>query len=76
MTTTAAEQGADKARLGFDAWWMLAVLFVFYFVAWVDRYSLTMMVEPIKADLNLSDFKMSLILGPAFAVFYVVFGLP
>ena len=79
MTTTAAEpgtQGAEKTRLGFDAWWMLAVLFVFYFVAWVDRYSLTMMVEPIKADLNLSDFKMSLILGPAFAVFYGVFGLP
>ena len=78
-----AATGADpqaaagpKERIGFSAWWMLAVLFLFYFIAWVDRYSLTMMVEPIKADLGLSDFRMSLILGPAFAVFYGVFGLP
>jgi len=55
---------------------MLGVLFLFYFIAWVDRYSLTMMVEPIKADLGLSDFQMSLVLGPAFAVFYAIFGLP
>ena len=55
---------------------MLAVLFLFYFIAWVDRYSLTMMVEPIKADLGLSDFRMSLVLGPAFAVFYAVCGVP
>lgn len=64
------------ARVGFGAWWMLAVLFLFYFIAWIDRYSLTMMVEPIKADLGLSDFKMSLILGPAFAVFYGICGVP
>src|SRR5690606_38804865 len=32
--------------------------------------------EPIKAHLGSSDFKMSLILGPAFAILYVICGVP
>jgi MFS family permease len=35
-----------------------------------------MLVDPIKADLKLSDFQMSLALGPAFAVVYAIAGLP
>ncbi|MDB5471537.1 MAG: permease of the major facilitator superfamily [Caulobacter sp.] len=79
MTDVPADTAATPAapaKAAFSAWWMLGVLFVFYFIAWVDRYSMTMMVEPIKAHLALSDFRMSIILGPAFAVFYAVFGLP
>lgn len=55
---------------------MLAVLFFFYFIAYIDRYSLTVMVEPIKGDLQLTDFQMSIILGPAFSLFYAAFGVP
>jgi len=35
-----------------------------------------MMVAPIKEALHLSDFQMSLVLGPAFAISYAVFGMP
>jgi MFS family permease len=35
-----------------------------------------MMVAPIKESLHLSDFQMSLVLGPAFAISYAVFGMP
>ncbi len=55
---------------------MLAVLFLFYFIAFIDRYALTVMVEPIKADLKLTDFQMSLILGPAFSFTMAAFGVP
>ncbi|MDB5453277.1 MAG: permease of the major facilitator superfamily [Caulobacteraceae bacterium] len=59
-----------------SAWWMLAVLMTLYVLSMLDRYIITMLVAPIKADLKLSDFEMSLILGPAFAVFFSLGGLP
>ncbi len=58
------------------SWWMVAVLFSLYVFSWLDRLILSMLVGPIKADLVLSDFQISLLLGPAFAVFYALFGLP
>lgn len=52
---------------------LLTVAYVFNFV---DRYILSLLVEPIKADLGLSDTQMALLIGPAFAVLYGVAGLP
>ncbi|MGE0741171.1 MAG: MFS transporter [Hyphomonadaceae bacterium] len=74
---TATENTADRSTpAGFAAWWMVAVLFVLNILSMLDRLILTMLVGPIKADLLISDFQMSLILGPAFAVFYALFGVP
>jgi MFS family permease len=67
---------AAKEKTPLGAWWMLAVLLLFYILSFMDRYILTMLVDPIKADLGLSDLEMSLILGPAFAVCYGIFGVP
>lgn len=50
------------------AWWSLAVLSYFYVLSFMDRYVLTMLVEPIQQDLRLNDFEMGLILGPAFGL--------
>src|SRR3569832_2534300 len=58
------------------AWWMVAVLFLIYVLAWLDRLVISMLVEPIKHSMNLSDFQMSVVLGPAFASCYAIFGLP
>jgi MFS family permease len=58
------------------AWWMLAVLLFFNILSFTDRYVMTMLVEPMKADLHASDVKMSLVLGPAFAILYGVSALP
>jgi len=55
---------------------MVAVLFGLYVFSWLDRLIISMLVEPIKGDLALSDFQMSLLLGPAFALSYAFFGLP
>jgi MFS family permease len=69
------------ARVGlrgapFSAWWALGVLFLLYVFSMIDRYVITMMVPSIKSSLSLSDTQMGLILGPAFALFYAVFGMP
>ncbi len=69
-------EGEAQQPIGFSAWWMLFVLFLLYVLSLFDRFILTMLVEPIKADLLLSDVQMSIILGPAFAIFYAICGLP
>lgn len=67
---------AIAPRADFAAWWMLAVLFGLYVFSFVDRYITTMLVPHIQASLDVSEFQMGLILGPAFAIFYSVFGIP
>lgn len=58
------------------AWAMVALLTLAYIFSFVDRYILGLLVEPIKADLHLSDAQMGLLLGLAFGLFYATIGLP
>lgn len=58
------------------AWYMVIVLTIAYIFSFVDRYILGLLIEPIKADLGLSDTQIGLLLGPAFAIFYATMGLP
>ena len=57
-------------------WYVVAVLLVAYTLSFVDRTILTLLVEPIKRDLGLSDTQVSLLHGLAFAVFYTALGIP
>ncbi len=54
----------------------LGVLVVVYTFNFIDRQILSILIEPIKADLNVSDFGMGLLSGTAFAVFYATLGMP
>ncbi len=58
------------------AWYVVALLIVGYVVAFIDRGILALLIEPIKADLALTDTQMSWLMGPAFGVFYVTLGVP
>ena len=58
------------------AWYTVVLLTLAYILSFVDRYILGLLIGPIKADLGLSDTQIGLLLGPAFAVFYVLMGLP
>ena len=58
------------------AWYMVGLLTVAYVVSFVDRNILGLLIDPIKADLGLSDLQIGLVLGPAFAIFYATMGLP
>jgi len=57
-------------------WFVVTVLLICYIFSFMDRQILTLMVEPIKADLGINDTKMSLLMGFSFALFYALFGLP
>ncbi|MFK8051418.1 MAG: MFS transporter [Woeseiaceae bacterium] len=58
------------------AWYMVVVLTIAYILSYVDRAILGLLIEPIKADMDLSDTQIAILLGPAFAVFYATMGLP
>jgi len=59
-----------------QAWYALFVLMVVLLLAILDRQIITLLVEPIKGDLGISDTQMSLLMGFAFVTFYVLIGLP
>jgi MFS family permease len=42
----------------------------------LDRQIVSLLVEPIKRDLRLSDTQMGWLMGPAFVIFYMILGLP
>lgn len=58
------------------AWYVVVVLFIAYTSSFIDRIIMSLLVEPIKRDLVLSDTQFSLLHGFAFAIFYTLMGLP
>ena len=57
------------------AYYVTFVLLFAYSVSYIDRQILSLMVEPIKADLHINDTQISLLQGFAFALFYTLLGL-
>ena len=58
------------------AWGMVAIFLLLYIFSFIDRTIINMMIGPLERDLGLSDFQLSLLMGPAFGIFYVLCGLP
>lgn len=58
------------------AWFVVGVLLLAYTCSFVDRQILTLLVEPIRADLRITDTQFSLLTGLAFSATYTVAGLP
>ena len=56
--------------------YVLVMLLVVYVFNFLDRQIVTILAEPIKIDLGLSDTQIGLMTGLAFAVFYTVLGIP
>ena len=66
----------DRSRAGPDSWWTLAVVSTLYVASYLNRFIVTMVVPDLKASLRITDLEMGIILGPAFAFSYALFGLP
>ncbi|TWB50657.1 spinster family MFS transporter [Nitrospirillum viridazoti] len=54
----------------------LTLLFVTYALNYLDRQIVTILAEPIKRDLGISDTQLGLLTGLAFGLVYCGFGLP
>lgn len=57
-------------------WYVVIICMMAYILSFVDRQILSLMIEPIKADLMLSDTQFSLLQGLAFSLFYAFMGVP
>ena len=58
------------------AWYVVGVLMVAYTNSFIDRQILSLLVEPIRQDLEISDTQVSLLAGLAFTIFYTLMGVP
>lgn len=67
---------AAPARGGVYRWYVVAVLSLAYAFSAIDARVLTLLVLPIKQDLGLTDFEISLLQGFAFAILYSVAAVP
>lgn len=70
----------DTAEVGYPprgyAWTVVAILVATAVLSYTDRQVLSLLVDPIRADLGISDTQISLLLGTAFAVVYGTAGIP
>ncbi|HXP63955.1 MAG TPA: MFS transporter [Steroidobacteraceae bacterium] len=58
------------------AWGVLAILVATAIVSYTDRQVLSLLVDPVRHDLGITDTQISLLLGTAFAVIYGIAGIP
>lgn len=57
-------------------WYVVALLAVVNVFNYMDRMALAVLLPSIKADLQLSDSQLGLLVGLAFALFYAICGVP
>ena len=67
---------AEKAVSERAAWWALILLTATYTFSFVDRQIINLLVDPIRADLSLSDSEVSFLQGLAFVMPYVLLSIP
>ena len=70
------EIGKEAQTTPAYAWYAVGVLTLAYTFSYIDRSILSLMVGPVRADLNISDTQFSLLHGLAFAIFYTIMGIP
>lgn len=58
------------------SWWALGVFCVAGILSYTDRQILSLLVDPLRQDLNISDTGVSLLQGVAFALIYSIAGIP
>jgi len=58
------------------AWYVVVILFLAFVVSYIDRQIISLLVDPIKEDLGISDTQIGLLQGFAFTVFYTFAGIP
>jgi predicted MFS family arabinose efflux permease len=73
-TGTAALDAQDDAEN--RRWYVLFLLTAVYAMNIADRFVISTLIEPIKAELHISDSMVGFLTGVSLALFYVAAGLP
>ncbi len=75
MSTPAGTVAVTRPSPGV-AWYTVILCMIAYVLSFVDRQIIALLIEPIQADLQISDTQFSLLTGLAFSLFYATMGLP
>jgi len=75
-TYKAEPDGTFAFRSNGYAWLVVFILCLAQVVSFIDRQVISLLVEPIKQDLGISDTQISLLQGFAFALFYSLVAIP
>ncbi len=79
MTDRTAEPvraATDAFKTSAYGYYALGLLFLGYVLNFADRQVVAILAEEIKRDLQLQDWEMGMLTGPAIALFYAVLGVP
>lgn len=76
MIDLATGPAEARERVGSRAWWLLALLVAIHSCNWMDRYLATILIQPMKEDLKLSDTQLGIITGFGFSIIYSLAALP
>jgi len=58
------------------AWYVVGVLMLAYTNSFIDRQIISLLIDPIRRDLQINDTQVSLLAGIAFTIFYTLMGVP
>jgi sugar phosphate permease len=72
-SSTAKAEGYPSAGL---AWYALICLLLCYFMYFVDRNILTLLVAPVRRDLGINDSQMGILQGYSFSFLNGVMAIP
>jgi MFS family permease len=78
LSAAEASAGSDRASYptSLAAWYSVTVLMLMYIFSFIDRTTISLLVEPMKRDLHISDTQIGMLQGLAFALLYTFLGLP
>ena len=74
-TEAAAAPGSAPYPSTATAWYCTVLLGLLYWLSILDRTIISLMVDPIKNDIGISDVQFGMLHGMAFAVTFSLFGL-
>lgn len=79
LASAQSESGCAAERRiapSWPKWYALGILTAVYVSNIADRFVISTLIQPIKADLHLSDTAIGFMTGTALAIFYVGMGIP
>jgi MFS family permease len=69
---SAAEQPFPPPAVG---WYATVILALLYWISVLDRFIISLLVDPIKRDLGMTDVQFGALQGAAFSISFTIFGL-
>ncbi|HEY8508751.1 MAG TPA: MFS transporter [Steroidobacteraceae bacterium] len=75
LARPAAAEGTTE-RTSVRGWYVVFMLAFVVMLAQIDRSIISLMVQPMKRDLGLSDTEVGILIGLAFTLFYTMVGPP